>query len=417
MDRITRTRLPLLTVVPLCLLTLALGLGGGYALAVQRTDPCPQSQEVCATFGLFWQAWQVASENFVDADAIQAQKMTEGAIEGMLDSLGDQGHTRFLSADAATRWRQSLSGSFEGIGATLDIRDDRPIIVSTIEGSPAEQAGIRANDQLLKINGASTQGLTIEEVVAQVRGPAGSQVTLTVQHEGEQLPVDVVITRAKIAVPNVTWQMLPNQVAFVHLVQFAERSSDQLRQALQEAKDQGAKAVIFDLRDNPGGLVNEAVSVAGEFLPSDSTVFLQEDRSGKRLPYTTGGGGVAGELPMIVLVNENSASSSEIVSGALQDNGRSQVLGVPTAGTGTVLSTFSLDGGAELLLGTQQWLTPKGELIKGQGIQPDEVVPLAVGTVRLTPRQAGELSLDEITSGDDKQLARALELLGQQAAQ
>jgi carboxyl-terminal processing protease len=415
-NRVLRTRL-LLLIVPIWLLTVAAGVGGGYWFALERTSPCPEAPEVCEAFGTFWEAWNIASDNFVDAEAIEPQAMTEGAIEGMLDSLGDEGHTRFLSAEAAEQWRESLSGSFEGVGATLDIREENPIIVSTIEGSPAEAAGIRAGDLLLEVDGVSVTGLTIEEVVAQVRGPAGSEVTLTVQHEGEQLPVDITVTRAKIAVPNVTWSMLPNDVALVHLVQFAQGSSDQLREALNEARQAGARAIVFDMRDNPGGLVREAMAVASEFLPPDTTVFVQADRAGNRAPYTTEGDGVARDIPLVVLVNQNSASSAEIVSGALQENGRAEVIGVPTAGTGTVLSTFTLDDGAQVLLGTQQWLTPQGNLIKGQGITPDQVVQLEVGEQRLTPREAGELPLDSLRASADVQLVAALDALAAQASQ
>lgn len=416
MYRLTRLRLPLLIVLPLWLLTLGGAAFGGYVLAPRRGEPCPQPEAVCEEFAVFWQAWDIASERFVDPEAIDPKQMTEGAVQGMLDSLGDRGHTRFLSAETAERWRESLSGRFEGVGATLDIREQGPLIVSTIEGAPAERAGVRAGDLLLKIDGASTEGLTIEDVVSKVRGPAGTQVTLTVLHEGDQVPVDITITRAEVQVPNVSWRMLPNNIALIHLAQFAEDSAGATEQALRAAQEQGARAIIFDLRDNPGGLVHEAVAVASAFLPPNTTVFQQENREGERQPYTTGGDPVAPNIPLVVLINQNSASSAEIVSGAIQDHDRAQLIGVPTAGTGTVLNTFDLEDGAQLLLGTQEWLTPNGELIKGQGIMPDEVVQLAPGDVRLTPSEAAELSREQLQSSVDIQLARAIELLESQAS-
>jgi carboxyl-terminal processing protease len=413
LEPIGRVRMPLVLVAPALLVALVLGVGGGYWLGAQRNQSCPESAEVCEEFALFWQAWELASDNFVDAEAIDAQRMTEGAIVGMLDSLGDRNHTRFLSAEASQRWRESLSGSFEGVGATLNIPADLPVpvIVATLEGSPAEQAGVQAGDLLLKVNGESTEGKTIEEIVAQVRGTAGTTVTLTVQHEGEQLPLDLTVTRARLSVPNVSWTLLPNKVAYVHLVQFAENSSDQLREALTEAKAQGATGIVLDLRNNPGGLVHEAVAVASEFLAPGQTIFLQEDRAGTQQPYAAQGEGLARDLPLVVLVNENSASSAEIVSGALQANDRASVIGVPTAGTGTVLTPYDMEGGAQLLLGTQQWLTPDGEVIKGQGITPDELVTLDLEAELLSPRDARDLSAQEIDASSDAQLVAGLRAL------
>lgn len=411
MDRSNWARLPLALVLPALLLTLALGAGAGYWLGLRQGDPCPQAEEVCEQFTVFWQAWDIASNNFVEAQAIDPQAMTEGAIQGMVDSLGDRNHTRFLSAEVAERWRESLSGSFEGIGATLDVREDTPVIVATIEGSPAEQAGVRAGDRILKVDGESTEGKTIEEIVAQVRGPAGTTVLLTLQHEGEQLPVELTVTRARIDLPNVTWARLPDGTAYVQLAQFSENSGAQLGAALQEAKARGATGIVFDLRNNPGGLVHEAVAVASQFLEPGQTIFLQEDREGNRETFTATGEGEARDLPLVVLVNEHSASSAEIVSGALQANGRAKVVGVPTAGTGTVLTPYNLEGGAQLLLGTMQWLTPEGEQILGQGIAPDEVVALEPGAERLSAREARELSQAQIESGEDAQLLAGLELL------
>ena len=202
-------------------------------------------------------------------------------------------------------------------------------------------------------------------------------MTLTVQHAGETAPVDITITRAEITSPSVTWRMLPNQVAMIHLNQFAERSGDELKQALTDARQQGAASIVLDLRNNPGGYVNELVAVASQFLPADTTVLLEQNRAGDQTPYKTTAGGVATDLPLVVLVNNNSASSAEILAGALKDAGRARLIGDPTFGTATVLRTFNLNDGAQVRIGTTQWLTPKGEVVRGKGIQPDERVSLA----------------------------------------
>ncbi len=408
-----RIQVPIWLVFGLMFMVLVFGAGSGYLLAQARTPAtsCQQTPEVCADFEIFWQAWDLAQNRFVDPDAVDAAAMTEGAINGMLDSLGDQGHTRFLSAEDAQRWQESLSGEFEGIGAYLNVRDGVAIIVRPIEGSPAEQAGLLAGDIILAVDGSETDGMTIDEVVTRVRGPKGTSVTLTVLHPGAELPVDVDIQRNRIEVPNVTWRMLPNDVAFIQLSSFSERATEELQDALTQAQNQGARELILDLRNNPGGFLNEAIGVASQFLPKDTPVLIEEDRADNRTTTTARSGGVALDMPMVVLVNINTASSAEIVSGALQDAGRAEIIGVPTTGTGTVLTTFTLTDGSRVLLGTSQWRTPGGRLIRETGIEPDVEVVLAPGSQPLSPVDAAELSAQAIKESDDTQLIAALEML------
>ncbi|NNJ11724.1 S41 family peptidase [Chloroflexales bacterium ZM16-3] len=415
---IVRVRLPLWLVAPLLGITLFIGIVGGLATGYVFLRPasCPDSPEVCQEFAAFWDTWKIARNNFVDPQAIDSQKMIDGAINGMLDTLGDQGHTRYLSAEEATSWDESLRGSFEGIGAYIDVRDGQTIIVSPIEGSPAEQAGLKPGDAILAVDDKSTEGWSVQELATNVRGPAGTEVILRIRHAGEETPLDVPITRARVVVPSVSWRMLPDQVALVRLSSFDQNAGDQMKQALEDAQGQGAQAVILDLRNNPGGLLDEAVSVASQFLPEGSTVLLEANRSGDRNPTKTKGGGVALDIPLIVLINKNSASSSEILSGALQDAKRATLVGEPTYGTGTVLTPYRIDGGGRLLLGTQQWLTPDGRLIRGQGITPDEAVDLPPDVAPLSPAEAGTLSLAQLSSGADVQLARAIELAAQAAS-
>ncbi|HET9222568.1 MAG TPA: S41 family peptidase, partial [Roseiflexaceae bacterium] len=369
------------------------GIGGGYLGSrwIDSSYPCPESAAVCENFQNFWRTWDLVNEHFVDPQALQSDKMIDGAIEGMLDSLGDRGHTRYLSPDAAHAERQALDGKFEGIGAYIDVRDEQPLIVQPIEGSPAERAGLRPGDLILKVNGEDVRGITVDELRARVRGPKGTSVTLTIQHTDAQTPIDVNVTREEINVPSVSWRMLPDQIALLHLNQFAARSTDEIKQALSDAQAQGATAVVLDLRNNPGGLVNELVGVASQFLPEDTTVLLEQDRSGDRSPRKTNGGGVATSIPLVVLVNNNSASSAEILAGALQEAGRAKVIGEPTFGTATVLRTYDLNGGAQVRICTTQGLTPKGEVVRGKGIQPDELVNLPPDAAPLSPADAAQL--------------------------
>jgi carboxyl-terminal processing protease len=411
--RALRVHLPVWLVAPMLGLTLAVGLGGGYAGArwLSAPSPCPESPEVCTQFENFWKTWDLAEEEYVDPGAVVPTKMIDGAIEGMLDSLGDSGHTRYLPPELARTEREELSGQFEGIGAYIDVREGQPIIVQPIEGSPAEKAGLRPNDLILKVDGQDVRGVTVAELRNRVRGPKDTSVTLTIQHADATQPEDVAIVRARITVPSVSWRMLPDKVALVNLNQFAERSSDEMKQALTEAKQQGAASIVLDLRNNPGGYVTELVGVASQFLPPDTTVLIEQNREGKQTPYKTTDGGVATNLPLVVLINENSASSAEILAGALKDAGRARLIGEPTFGTATVLRTFNLNDGAQVRIGTTQWLTPNGEVVRGKGIEPDERVALAPDVAPLTPRRAAGLDLEALRASDDKQLIRALEVL------
>jgi carboxyl-terminal processing protease len=415
-----RLRLPLWLVAPLLGLTLLLGVGGGllagFALNRGQAAPCPEAADVCAEFGVFWEAWKLARERYVDAEAADPDQMVAGAVNGMLDTLGDEGHTRFLSAEEASAWDESLRGSFEGIGAYIDVRDGQTVIVAPIDGSPAAAAGIRAGDIVLAVNGESTAGWTVDELAAKVRGPEGTDVTLRVQHPGEAEPVELTITRAEVVVPSVTWRMLAGETALIRLSSFDEDAGDELERALEQAQAEGARAVVLDLRNNPGGLLDESIQAASQFLPEGTTVLLEENRDGVREATTARSGGVALDIPLVVMVNANSASAAEILSGALQDAGRATLVGEATFGTGTVLTPYRLSDGARLLLGTQQWLTPGGRLIRGQGIEPDEAVALPEDVAPLSPAEAAELPPEALQAGDDAQLSRALELAGQAAS-
>ena len=408
-----RIQIPIWAIVPMLGLVFLLGLGGGY-LGTQWFEnpyPCPQTAQVCANFQNFWKTWDLANQHFVDPKALQPDKMIDGAIEGMLDSLGDQGHTRYLSPESARAEREALDGRFEGIGAYIDVRNEQPLIVQPIEDSPAERAGLRPGDLILKVNGEDVHGVTVEELRTKVRGPKGTTVTLTIKHEDAQQPIDVNVTRDEINIPSVSWRLLPDKIALIHLNQFASRSADEMNKALSDAQAQGATAIVLDLRNNPGGLVGELVGVASQFLPGGTPVLLEQNRDDQRTPYQTDEGGVATSIPLVVLVNNNSASSAEILAGALQDAGRAKIIGVPTFGTATVLRTYDLDGGAQVRIGTTQWLTPRGEVVRGKGIQPDELVELPPGVAPLSPADAAQLDSQALLQSKDVQLVRALEQL------
>ena len=413
MRRIGTWRPPLWLVVLLMSCTLALGTGVGYVSGAPRGSEgqCTETQTVCSEFDNFWEVWNLVEERFVDKEAVQPDDMIAGAINGMLDSLGDQGHTRYLTAEQAKGFSEQLKGSYEGIGAYIDVEGGMPIIVAPIEGSPAEAAGILPGDVILRVDDKPTEGLMVDELVSLVKGPRGTKVKLQVVHAGEEAPVEITVTRGAITVPAVTWRMLPGKIAHVRLSQFAEDADQQLRTTLATVRAQGARGLILDVRDNPGGLRDQAVRITGMFVRKGEPVLIEASRDGSKKTYRSEESKPLLDLPMVVLINGGSASSAEIFAGALQDYGRATLIGVPTAGTGTVLMPINLDDGSELLLGISQWQTPNGRHLRREGVSPDETVGLPAGVRPLTPTVAKNLSDAEILRTEDVQVRRALEIL------
>ncbi len=354
------------------------------------------------------QAWSVINQYYVDEKAIDDQEMTAGAIKGMLNTLGDQGHTRYLTASEVKQNQQSLSGNYVGVGIQIEQRDNKIIVIAPIDSSSAQRAGIKAGDILAKVNGQSTTGLTIDDVVQSVRGPEGTTVDLVFERPGQSTPIAVTLERTKLEVKSVQWIMLPDQIADIRISQFAHGTSDELGAALRDAQEAGAKGIILDLRSNPGGLLNEATGTASLFLDPNDPILIAQMRNGDRTTHRATGTNIRTELPIVVLVDHGTASAAEIVSGALQDNQRAKIIGQPTFGTGTVLKQYPLSDGSAILLGTELWLTPDGQEIRGQGIKPDIEVALPDGVSPYLPVR-GHDSPDAIRK--DTQLQRALEML------
>lgn len=363
-------------------------------------------------FAVFWQAWDIVNRNFVDQDALDPTEMTYGAIRGMVSALGDEGHTAFLTPEERERQQTDLSGSFSGIGAQLGIQDQLPVIVAPFDGSPADQAGVLSGDIIMEVNGEDVTTLPLNEIVTRIRGPEGTDVTLTLLRRGqENRTVEVTITRGEISVPAATWAMIPEtNVGLIRLSQFSANAAPNLIQSVEEAREAGATALIVDVRNNPGGLLEQAIRVTSQFL-EEGNVLLEEDAQGNRKAYEVERGGVVTDLPVVVLINGGSASSAEIFAGALQDHGRAQLVGETTFGTGTVLQPYILADNSALLLGTRQWLTPDGRLIRNQGIDPDIVVDLPIEANLLAPSDMEQMTLEEIAASEDLQLGTAIELL------
>ena len=370
------------------------------------TAPSPSSD-----LSLIQEAWDQIHTQYVGRADLDDKALIYGAINGLTESVGDTGHTSFMTPEERAARADSLSGSYVGIGVRVEPAEDgRPRVVSVFPNSPAEKAGIKAGDVIVSVDGKATEGREMDMVLTEVRGVAGTNVKIVVQAAGTGSERTYDITRADVAVEPVTWTMVPGtKTAQLYLDQFSSGSTDAVVSALKEIKAAGAEALILDLRGNPGGYVNEAVGIASQFLKG-GVVYIDRDADGKETPQNVTEGGIAQDIPLVVLVDGNTASSSEIVSGALQDAGRAQIVGVTTYGTGTVLGEFPLSDGSALRIGTVEWLTPKGRQIWHNGITPDVVVERASDVQPLLPDAVRALTPAEVKSLADPQLAKAIEL-------
>ncbi len=376
--------------------------------AVRTEPPALETQ-----FSVFWQAWNLVQEHFVDRKAVDPRTMTYGAIEGMLSSLGDPGHTRFLTPNEAAMQSSDMSGQFQGIGAELGQKDGMLIVVAPLDGSPAQKAGVQAGDALMAVNGQQVAGMTLDQVVRLVRGPEGTKVTLTVVHPSSTSTTDITIVRANIEVHPVSWAMIPGtKVADLRVSQFSANTNRDLLAAIKGIRAAGATAMVVDVRSNTGGLLDQCISVTSQFL-SGGNVLIEQDAQGNRKAQPVQPGGQATDIPMVVLINRGTASAAEIFAGAIQDANRAKLVGETTFGTGTVLSSYQLSDGSAVLLGTSEWLTPKGRQIWKHGIEPDVTVTLPANATALTPANVPNMTPDQIRASTDTQMLKALELLGQ----
>ena len=355
-------RMKIIAVSLLLVVILVLSFGAGCALG-SRTITSPQ--HIPDVVG---QAWNVIFQDYVDKDKLDTATLTGGAIKGMVEALDDP-YTTYMDPQTYQQWLKSLEGKFEGIGAYVAIKDKQVTIIAPIAGSPAEKAGIRAGDIILEVDGQSTSGMSLTEAVLRVQGPQGTTVTLSVLHQGETEPEVIEVVRAEINVPSVSFEM-KGDVAYIKITYFSERTAQELSPVLETITQQGATGIILDLRSNPGGLVTTVVDVASFFL-KEGVVVDVVDNEGKHTTSSVRPSRVTTDLPLVVLVDGYSASGSEVLVGALQDYGRATIAGSKTFGKGSVDVLRQLKDGSGLYITTARWLTPKGRLIEGKGLDPD----------------------------------------------
>jgi carboxyl-terminal processing protease len=404
------------------LLSLVLGaasagiiLSGTISAGGARAGSLAASVE--SDFKLMAQAWELIEKHYVDRSAIQPQRMTYAAISGMVESLGDTGHSTFLTPQMVRDSREELQGHFPGIGAEVQMKDNQVVIAAPLDHSPAEKAGLRAGDIIFKVDGKNVAGESLQQVVGRIRGPAGTTVVLSIRDPHTDRIRDVSIVRADIQVQSVTWRFLPaTRIADIRIAQFSEGTAKSLQQITAQASTRGARALVLDLRNNPGGLLTQAVAVASHFLQAGN-VLLEKNARGQVHPVAVKRDGLKVTLPMAVLTNAGTASAAEIVAGALQDANRATVVGEKTFGTGTVLEQFPLSDGSALMLAVEEWLTPDGHTIWHKGIEPDVTVALSARVQPLYPDALEGLSAEQLATSKDVQLLRALSLLEEQEQQ
>lgn len=351
--------------------------------------------EFRAYMPVFWEAWNLVKENFY-VQPIDEQKAAYGAISGMVESLGDP-HTAFLDPKRAEFVRADMEGSFEGIGATVGMNGGRLTIIAPIKGSPAEKAGLKPGDVILQVDDKPIVNMDLMEAIALIRGKKGTPVKLRIQR-GTNPAFDVTIIRATIEVPSVETKMLEGDtIAYIQLNEFGAKATSELTRALQETLAKKPRALIFDLRGNPGGFLPTAVEVASQFIKGGQVVLIEEYKDGHKEIFKSKDGGLATEIPMVLLVNEGSASASEILAAVIKDYQRAIIIGKKTFGKGSVQLNNTLSDNSQLRVTVAHFLSPKEHPIEGVGITPDIEVD--------NPTEF------ELSRGQDPQLQRAIDLI------
>ena len=374
---------------------LALAVNYGLESTVMRPEEpgeaAPAGAELPAEFGRLGETLEYLRQDYIDRETLDDGELSAGAIRGALQSLNDP-YASYLGPQRFGEEESKIQGVFEGIGAQVGIRDHHLTVIAPLPDTPAERAGIRAGDVIMEIDGQSTENLGLEEAVARIRGERGTVVRLLVRHADEAEPVLIPITRGVIPLETVRFTMLENDIGHLHISSFASTTNEQVEEALAEFKSQGGRGLVVDLRYNPGGLLGVVVDVTSQFL-EEGLVTYELDGLGNRREWQVTSGGQGQDIPMVVIVNEYSASASEVFAGAILDHGRAPVVGEQTFGKGSVNTRRQLSDGAGIYYTIARWYTPNGTLIEGQGVTP---------TVEVAANPEGER---------DAQLERAVELL------
>ncbi|MAF25187.1 peptidase S41 [bacterium] len=356
-------------------------------------NPIPEFLADDVEFDLFWQAWQHVKDFYVDDDIPDTQ-LLYGAITGLINSLDDP-YSNFLNPEVAEDFAEELSGRFEGIGAEISIKNNQLVVIAPLPDSPAQNAGLQPGDAIVLIDEEETFNISLFEAVQKIRGPQGTSVILTVVREGADEPIEISIKRSKIVVSSVTWEQLPNDIVHIKLRYFNDRGSNVFGALAKEVRATNPAGIVLDVRNNPGGFLNVAVDVAGLWL-GDELVVSERSRDGVNKEHRSDRFAALIGIPTVVLINEGSASASEIVAGALQDHEQATIVGEQSFGKGSVQDLRAFKGGSAIKLTIAEWLTPLGRSINDEGISPDIEI---------------ELTQEDYDADRDPQLDKAVEIL------
>ena len=370
----TRSALVVVLLLVVVLASTGAGFAAGWYLRPQMEPMRGAAGENQQYFDIQWQALDIIQREFNHEGPLDWQALGRGATSGMVQALGDP-YTTYVAPEEARIFEEDLAGSFGGIGASVDLMDGYLVIVEPMEDSPALRAGLRTGDIVLKVDGQEMQGLDLVQAIALIRGPKGTQVTLLILREGVQEPFEVKVTREQIDLPTVATRQLEGGIAYLRLTEFNNQAATKLRDGLRELLAGNPRALVFDLRGNPGGYLHISVQVASEFIRS-GLVVTERDAGGKVTEYKAEGNGLAFDIPLVVLVDGGSASAAEIVAGAIQDTGRGVLIGRQTYGKGSVQVSHPLSDGGSLRVSIARWYTPKGHQLDGSGLVPDVIVPM-----------------------------------------
>lgn len=347
-------------------------------------------------FSLFWDAYNKLQQNFIDPSKINNQNVVYGAIAGMTNSLGDP-YTNFFDPGQAQKFQQDLAGSFDGIGVEIGVKEGLLTVIAPLKGTPGEKAGLKSGDTIVKIDGKDATNMTADDAVNLIRGPKGTSVTLTILRDGWDNTKDFKITRATINVPSIQWTLKDGDVAYIQIFQFDENLGSDFKKVALQVLQSPAKKIVLDLRGNPGGYLEVAQDIAGWLLPSGKTVTIEDFGKGKpQQIYKTDGNSDLANYPMVILIDQGSASASEILSGALRDDRNVELIGTRSFGKGCVQEVLDLPGGSFLKITIANWLTPKGNSITDVGLTPDVKVAITD---------------QDVQAKKDPQLDKALEIV------
>jgi carboxyl-terminal processing protease len=347
----------------IAVVVIAISFGIGYIMGGKP------AQNQTSGLALIDEAWDAVYQDYVEPSKLDSTDLGRGAVKGMITALDDP-YSAFLDPEMYNLFQSDLAGSFEGIGAQVNMnKQNQPVIVAPLENSPAQKAGIKTGDIILEIDGKSTEGMSLLEAVLNIRGPAGTTVKLKVQHEGETTPVEIDIVRAQISQFTVS-SVMEGDIAYIKINEFGTTTNDEFNNALQSLLVQKPAGIIIDLRSNPGGIVPVVVNVASHFI-KDGVALTLVDNHGNKTPVLVNPNGVFTDLPVVVLVDQYSASGAEVLTAALRDHDRATVAGVKTFGKGSYDINIPLEDGSDIYLTVGRWLRPNGQLIEGKGIEPN----------------------------------------------